>query len=93
MSLTMLDLSATFDTVDHSILTSTVKNKFGIDGLALKWFNSYLQPRSFKVAVNGKYSDEKNNSHIVYSRVPVQVPTCSMYIVAHLMILYHRTYI
>ena len=59
MSLTVLDLSATFNTVDHSILTSTVKNKFGIDELALKWFNSYLQPRSFKVAVNGKYSDEK----------------------------------
>ena len=45
MYLTMLDLSATFNTVNHSILTSTLKNKFGIDELALKWFNSYLQPR------------------------------------------------
>ena len=65
MSLTVLDLSAAFDTVDHSILTSTLKTKFGINELALKWFDSYLQPRSFKVAVNGKYSDEKQLTYSV----------------------------
>ena len=65
MSLTVLDLSAAFDTVNHSILTSTLKNKFGIDELALKWFNSYLQPRAFKVAVNGKYSDKKQLTYSV----------------------------
>ena len=71
MSLTVLDLSAAFDTVDHSILTSTLKAKFGIKKLALKWFDSYLQPRSFKVAVNGKYSNEK--------QLPYSVPqgSCS----------------
>ena len=36
MSLTVLDLSATFDTVDHSIPASTLKSKFGINELALK---------------------------------------------------------
>ena len=65
MSLTVLDLSAAFKTVDHSILTSTLKTKFGINELALKWFNSYLRPRSFKVAVNGKYSDEKQLTYSV----------------------------
>ena len=65
MSLTVLDLSATFDTVDHSILTSTLNNKFGIDDMAFKWFTSYLQPRSFKVAVNGKYSEEKQLTYSV----------------------------
>ena len=65
MSLTLLDLSAALDTVNHSTLTSTLKNKFGIDELALKWFDSYLQPRSFKVAVNGKYSDEKQLTYSV----------------------------
>ena len=65
MSLTVLDLSATFNTVDHSILTSTLQTKFGINDLALKWFDSYLQPRSFKVAVNGKYSDEKQLTNSV----------------------------
>ena len=47
MSLTVLDLSATFDTVDHSILTSILNNKFGIGDTALKWFNNYLQPAFF----------------------------------------------
>ena len=65
MSLTVLNLLAAFDTVDHSILTSTLKTKFGINELALKWFNSYLQPRSFKVAVNGKYSDEKQLTYSI----------------------------
>ena len=65
MSLTVLDLSAAFNTVDHSILTSTLKSKFGIDELALKWFDNYLQPRSFKVSVNGKYSDEKQLTYSV----------------------------
>ena len=65
MSLTALDLSAAFNTVDHSILVSTLKTKFGINDLALKWFGSYLQPRSFKVAVNGKYSDEKQLTYSV----------------------------
>ena len=65
MSLTVMDLSATFDTVDHAILTSTLNSKFGIDNMALKWFNSYLQPRSFKVVVNGKYSEEKQLTYSV----------------------------
>ena len=65
MSLTALDLSTTFDTVDHSILISTLKTKFGFNGLALKWFDSYLQPRSFKVAVNRKYSDEEQLTYSV----------------------------
>ena len=65
MFLTVLDLSAAFDTVDHSILTFTLKTKLGIDELALKWFDSYLQPRSFKVAVNGKYSDKKQLTYSV----------------------------
>ena len=65
MSLTVLDLSAILNTVDHSILTSILKTKFGINELALKWFDSYLKPRSFKVAVNGKYSDEKQLTYSV----------------------------
>ena len=65
MSLIALDLSAAFDTVDHSILTSILNNKFTINDMALKWFNSYLQPRSFKVAVNGKYSEEKELTYSI----------------------------
>ena len=65
MSPTALDLSATFDTIYHSILASILNNKFRIDDMALKWFSSYLQPRSLKVAVNGMYSEEKQLTYSI----------------------------
>ena len=59
-SLTAIDLSAAFDTVDHNILLAILNNKFGIEEKALKWFDSYLHPRSYKVVTEGTYSCEKN---------------------------------
>ena len=44
----ILDLSAAFDTVKHYILLTVLKNNFGIDGEAIKWFENYFIPRSFK---------------------------------------------
>ena len=55
-----LDLSAAFNTVDHDILLSILRNKYGIYGKVLKWFDEYLRPRSFKVAVKGTYNKERN---------------------------------
>ena len=51
-AVTLLDLSAAFDTVDHDILLEVLHNKFGIDGNALKWYSNYLKPRKFKVNIN-----------------------------------------
>ena len=62
--LVAIDLSAAFDTVDHTILLDILNNKFGITDKALKWFDSYLHPRSFKVAINKEYHSKEHNLEV-----------------------------
>ena len=49
--LAMLVLSAAFDTVHHSILLHRLEKWVGFSGAVVKWLKSYLQDRSFFVAV------------------------------------------
>ncbi len=63
--LILLDLSAAFDTVNHQILLSTLSS-LDITGIPLRWFESYLTGRSFKVAWGGEVS----KAHQLVTGVP-----------------------
>ena len=57
VALLLLDLSATFDTVDHDLLLHSMFIRFRICGRALDWFRSYLRDRSQFVGIDGFKSD------------------------------------
>ena len=50
-SIVSLDLSAAFDTVNHTILLDVLNNYFGIAEHALSWISSYLSSRRFQAQV------------------------------------------
>ena len=57
-ALILLDLSAAFDTVDHTILLHRLEHWFGIFGTALHhWYSTYLDPRTQSVCINGNTSE------------------------------------
>ena len=55
--LTLLDLSAAFDTIDHQILLTRLQHSFGISGPALSWFSSYLSNTTHAVTINSLQSE------------------------------------
>ena len=60
MLLVLLDLSAAFDTIDHSILIDRLDSCCGISGTAKDWLRSYLQDRTQTVVVGDAHSDPVN---------------------------------
>ena len=55
-ALTLLDLSATFDTIDHGILIKRLSLRYGISGTALNWFLSYLTGRHQTIEIANCFS-------------------------------------
>ena len=55
--LVLLDLSAAFDTVDHSVLLSFLQNHIGLAGPALRIFQTYLQGRTQCVSIENVLSN------------------------------------
>ena len=58
----LLDLSAAFNMVDHSVLVNILKNKYDINDVDLFWFKNYLQDHRFCVVVEDMISQERTIS-------------------------------
>ena len=52
-----LDLSAVFDTIDHTILVNRLRNDYGLSGKALDWLESYLTDRYQSVHIKDNSSE------------------------------------
>ena len=50
---------AAFDTIDHGILLKRLNVTFGISGVVLEWFKSYLSERFQKVSVGKSFSKDR----------------------------------
>ena len=61
-ALTLLDLSAAFDTIDHTILLRRLGDWFGVSGNALDWFESYLNGRSQNIKLGNCLSSRSDLS-------------------------------
>ena len=57
--LVLLDLSAAFDTVDHSVLKDRMSQEFGVSDNALNWLLSYMGDRHQAVLVRGVESEDR----------------------------------
>ena len=64
--LSLLDMSAPFDMVYHSILLQKLTRTYGVNGVTLEWLKSYLRDRHQVVAHGGTRSTKRN---LIY-RVP-----------------------
>ncbi len=53
-----IDIKKAFDSINHHILLNKMNEQFGIFGVELKWFESYLTNREQQSNVNGELSSK-----------------------------------
>ena len=63
--LVLLDLSAVFDIVDHALLPEALEKRFGIHGIILTWYRSYL-------------TEHTQTFHVGRERLTTFVVSCSV---------------
>jgi len=75
-ALTLLDLSAAFDTFDHHILQRRLRESYSISGVALTWISSYLADRQQSVCHTMilERSQRRSASSLVCRRAPSSGP-------------------
>ena len=77
--LASLDLSAAFDTVDHSIFIERLQELYGVDSVCEDWFELYLHDRSHRVCINDTLSDQNALKCGVPQGSVLGTRLCSMY--------------
>ena len=55
-ALTLLDISAAFDSIDHLTLLQRLQRHFSISGPALPWYKSYFSDRHQSINISGTLS-------------------------------------
>ena len=62
MVLVLLDVSAAFDTINHSMLLHRLESRFGVSGSALAWFVSYLSERYQCIRIESHLPSKTNTA-------------------------------
>ena len=79
IALTLLDLSAASDTIDHTILLSRLDDWFGVTGKALNWFTSYLTGKCQMIKIGNCLSSKADLKFVVPQVSLLSPPLFTLY--------------